>query len=306
MFGLLRNVRKISAGVGAIVATAVVGIGAAAADTSTAVSVHSQFGMAVHVDYTGGGVSLKDVQVDSRETKLLPKTFPANTKVTWKAKPKQPSELVECSGEATVSGAKFTIELTPGTCLPNFNLKTEISVHSMIGVPVTVDYTGGGLNLKGIPAELHETRFLTSGVFANTTIKWVAKPKQPTTFTECLGEAKVYGVKFTIEVTPGTCVPNYNPPGQGPTAVTVRSEFRVAVSVDYSGGIDQKNVSAEPKGPAHLLKAVPSNTKIKWTAKLKQPAEFIECSGEETVSGPVATIVLKTGNCVPNLNWKKS
>jgi len=125
MFNLFRNVLIIPAVAGTIAVATVIGIGAAAADTSTEVSVHSQFGVTVDVDYAGGGVNLKGIQADPKGSTRLPKAFPANTMVKWKAKPKKPTEFTECTGEATVSGAKFTIELTPGRCMPNFDWPTK-------------------------------------------------------------------------------------------------------------------------------------------------------------------------------------
>jgi hypothetical protein len=124
MLNLFRNVLIIPAVAGTIGIATVIGIGIASGDTSTQVSVHSQFGVAVDVDYIGGSISLKGIPAEPRGSAPLSKTFPANTTVKWLAKPKKPTEFTECSGEATVKGASFTIELTPGRCVPNFDWKT--------------------------------------------------------------------------------------------------------------------------------------------------------------------------------------
>jgi hypothetical protein len=123
MFNLFRNARTIQAVAGAIGIAAAIAVVPAAADTATEVSVHSQFGETVSVNYTGGGVSLTGIQADPGASARLPKAFPANTTVKWVAKPKKVTEFTECSGEATVKGAKITIELTPGRCMPNFDWK---------------------------------------------------------------------------------------------------------------------------------------------------------------------------------------
>jgi hypothetical protein len=125
MFNPFRSVLMIRAIAGTVCVATVIGIGAAVADTSTEVSVHSQFGVTIGVDYAGGGVNLKGIQADPNGTARLPKAFPANTTVKWIAKPKKPTEFTECSGEATVKGPKFTIELTPGRCMPNFDWPTK-------------------------------------------------------------------------------------------------------------------------------------------------------------------------------------
>jgi len=197
---------------GTIGVATVIGIGAVAADTSTEVSVHSQFGEAVDVDYAGGDISLKGIQAEPKGSARLPKAFPANTIVKWTAKPKKPTEFLECTGEATVKGPKFTIELTPGRCLPNYNWPphalTAVSAQSEISVTVDVNYAGGGISLTGIQAEPKGSPRLLKAFPANTTIKWVAKPKKPTEFTECSGEETVSGLAYTIVLKPGRCVPN--------------------------------------------------------------------------------------------------
>jgi len=214
MFRPLRIVRKFSAGAGAIVAASVVGVGMAAADTSTAVSVKSVIGVAVDVVFTAGGIKLKrSVEPNGPEQKL--QSFPANTTINWVAKPKKPTEFTECSGEEKVTGSAFTIVVKPGRCMPNFaapsqKAETEVSVHSQFGVAVDVNYTGGGVSLTGVPAEPNASAPLAKAFPANTKVHWIAKPKKPTEFTECSGEATVNGAKFTIELTPGRCMPNFD------------------------------------------------------------------------------------------------
>jgi hypothetical protein len=213
MFNLSRNLRMMLAAAGAIGVATAIGIVAAAADTSTEVSVHSQFGVAVDVDYSGGGVNLKGIQADPKGSIRLPQAFPVNTTVKWKAKPKKPTEFTECTGEATVKGPKFVLELTPGRCMPNYNWSskqlTAVSARSEIGVAVDVNYSGGGISVKEEAAPNGSPRLLKAFP-ANTTIKWVAKPKKPAEFTECSGEETVGGLAYTIVVKPGRCMPNFD------------------------------------------------------------------------------------------------
>jgi hypothetical protein len=119
MLNSFRNIRTmaVAKSAGVIGIATILGAGVAAAD-QIQVKVNSVLTGTFIVNFTGGGISLKDHEVPSGGSALPLAKATDGATITWVGRPKKPDEskFAECSGSATVTAKDPTITLKAQTC----------------------------------------------------------------------------------------------------------------------------------------------------------------------------------------------